>query len=90
MGCFCFAIWRNGRMEALAVAPGVPSPFTSKNSVTRVPAGLYQVLEDSGNLFTVPGKRDPEPTHLSSSRSEALGSKPAVITCDRFQPSCSK
>ena len=70
-------------MEALAVAPGVPSLHKHEQR-DGVPAGLYQVLEDSGNLFTVPGKRDPEPTHLYQAVLRRWG-RPAVITCDRFR-----
>ena len=77
------AIWRNGRMEAVGVAPGVPSLRTQERR-DNVPDGLYQLLEDSGNLFTVPGKRDPEPTHLHQAVLRRWG-RPAVICCDRFR-----
>ena len=77
------AIWRNGRMEALAVAPGIPS-LRKQEQRDGVPAGLYRKLEDSGNLFTVPGKRDPEPHHLYQAVLRRWG-KPAVLCCDRFR-----
>ena len=76
-------VWRNGRMEALAVAPGIPS-IRKQELRDQVPSGLYQLLVDGGQLFTVPGKRDPEPHHLYQAVLRRWG-KPAVIVCDRFR-----
>ena len=77
------AIWRSGRSEALAVAPGIPT-LKMQEQRDGVAKGLYEVLEAGGQLFTVPGKRDPEPTHLIGSVMRRWG-PPAVIICDRFR-----
>ena len=49
------AIWQSGRVEALAVAPGVPS-LEEQERRDRVPAGAYRTLEHVG---TAHGGRGP-------------------------------
>ena len=41
------AVWRTGRIEALAVAPGVPT-LEAQERRDRVPAGLYRALAQTG------------------------------------------
>ncbi len=76
-------MWRNGRTECIAVAPGIPS-LRKQEQRDNVPAGLYQLLEDGGQLVTVPGKRDPEPHHLHQAVMRRWG-RPASVVCDRFR-----
>ena len=41
--------WRGGRVEALAIAPGIPS-IEDQEKRDRVPTGTYQKLVASGHL----------------------------------------
>ena len=50
------AIWRNGRVEALAVAPGVPS-LEAQEKRDRVSAGIYRTLAAGGALRVAEGLR---------------------------------
>ena len=52
------AIWPNGRVEAVAVAPGIPS-LEEQEKRDRVPAGTYQRLYDGGQLMVADGLRVP-------------------------------
>ena len=47
-------VWRSGRVEVLAVAPGLPS-LADQEKRDRVPAGTYQRLVDSGALHLADG-----------------------------------
>ncbi|MDE2667222.1 MAG: hypothetical protein OXI69_13845 [Acidobacteriota bacterium] len=77
------ALWRNGRTEALAVAPGIPS-LEDQEKRDRVPAGLYRKLEESGRLLVADGFRVPAPAFLHGSAVAAWGG-PDCILCDRFR-----
>ena len=73
--------WRNGRIEAVALAPGTPS-LAEQESRDRVPRGTYQALADAGVLATDGDRRVP--------RVEALLAmiqawRPEGIICDRFR-----
>ena len=75
------AIWRNGRTEALALAPGIPS-IEDQEARDRVPRGTYQTLVNAGVLTTDGDRRVP--------RAEAVLDmirhwRPEVIICDRFR-----
>lgn len=52
------AIWRCGRVEALAVAPGLPG-LEAQEKRDRVPAGTYRRLAESGALRVAAGLRVP-------------------------------
>ena len=75
------ALWRNGRCEAFAVAPGVPSVGEQERR-DRVPSGTYQRLVDSGVLRIATGRRVPNVGDLVSLVRQW---KPELITCDRFR-----
>ena len=77
------AIFRNGRIEAMAVAPGIPS-LVEQEMRDRVPAGVYQVLRETGALRVAEGLRVQPPTELHRAALSAWGS-PEVILCDRFR-----
>lgn len=77
------ACWRNGRCEALAVAPGIPS-IAAQEKRDRVPAGTYARLVDSGALSVSAGLRVQPAGHLWEFLTSAWG-VPEVIVCDRFR-----
>ena len=77
------AVWRNGRTEALAVAPGIPD-IEQQERRDRVPAGLYRKLADSGRLIIADNLRVPPPSLLHGAAVSAWGS-PDSILCDRFR-----
>ena len=76
-------LWRSGRVEAVAVAPGIPS-LADQERRDRVPSGTYQRLRDSGALYVADGLRVPKPKQLVSLIASKWG-KPAVLVCDRFR-----
>ena len=77
------AVWRNGRTEALAVAPGIPS-LADQEKRDRVPGGLYQKLANSRRLMVADGLHVPPPAMLHGAAVAAWGS-PDRILCDRFR-----
>ena len=77
------AIWQSGRVEALAVAPGIPS-IAAQERRDRVPAGLYQKLADAGLLRVAEGLRVQPPGALWDGIVEAWGI-PVRVVCDRFR-----
>ena len=77
------AIWPGGRIEALAVAPGVPS-LRDQEVRDRVDRGLYRALHDRGQLEVADGKRVP-PASLLWETIRARWGRPARIICDRFR-----
>ena len=77
------ALWRNGRMEAIAVAPGIPS-IEEQEKRDLVPAGTYRRLVDAGRLRTAEGLRVPHPSMLVDWIREEWGLPRAVI-CDLFR-----
>ena len=50
------AVWPNGRIEAFAVAPGIPD-LEEQEKRDRVPKGTYTALEKAGYLIAAPGLR---------------------------------
>ena len=77
------AVWRNGRTEAMAVAPGVPC-LEDQERRDRVPAGTYRRLEERGLLDVVEGLRAPGPEYLWNKARSTWGRLPYIV-CDRFQ-----
>ena len=77
------ALWRTGRVEALAVAPGIPS-IDAQEKRDRVPAGTYQALVDLGTLRVAEGLRVQPPAQLVAAAREEWGELEQVI-CDRFR-----
>ena len=75
------AIWRNGRIEAVAVAPGVPD-IDAQERRDRVPRGTYAALLDTGALTVAAGKRVPPVSALAE---RVLTWCPEAIICDRFR-----
>ena len=75
------ALWRNGRAESVAVAPGTPS-LTEQEKRDQVPRGTYQRLAAAGVLTTDGDRRVPR---VSALVERVLTWRPSVIVCDRFR-----
>ena len=75
------AVWRNGRTEAVAIAPGIPT-LDEQETRDRVALGTYQRLYRSGLLRTDPDRRVPRVSALADA---VRAWNPEVIVCDRFR-----
>ena len=75
------AVWPNGRVEAVAVAPGIPE-IEEQEKRDRVPAGTYRALVQSGALRVAENRRIPPASMLAE---WFLPLNPAAIACDRFR-----
>ena len=65
------------------MAPGIPS-LAEQEKRDRVPAGVYQVLRETGALRVAEGLRVQPPIELHRAALSAWG-PPEVILCDRFR-----
>ena len=79
------AIWKSGRIEAVAVCPGLPS-VEAQETRDRVPRGTYQALVDSGKLRVADGYRVPPVRLLVEHLTDEWGT-PAGMLADRFRES---
>ena len=77
------ALWESGRLEAIAVAPGIPS-LEEQEKRDRVPKGTYRMLYETGALRIAEGLRVQPPGQLIEAATGAWG-PPAGIVCDRFR-----
>ena len=77
------ALWANGRVEARAVAPGIPG-LEEQEKRDRVPAHTYQRLFDLGQLEVAEGLRVQPPAALWDLIRSTWG-KPLMIVLDRFR-----
>ena len=77
------AVWKNGRCEAIAVAPGIPD-LAEQEKRDKVPSGLYRKLSEDGRLHVSEGLRVQPPSHLHEAVVREWG-VPASILCDRFR-----
>ena len=77
------AIWETGRVEAVAVTPGVPD-IDEQERRDRVPAGTYRGLVNDGRLLVADGLNQPEPDQLLSAVLDLWG-PPACVVADRFK-----
>ena len=75
------ALWRNGRIEACAVGPGVPD-VREQERRDRVPAGTYGALVDAGLLRLADGLRVPPVGMLWQMLQDRFG-RPAELIADR-------
>ena len=76
-------MWKNGRMEAIAVAPGIPS-LEEQERRDRVSSGTYRRLAQIGALRVAKGLRVQPPAQLHEAICAAWG-RPETIYCDRFR-----
>ena len=79
--CSAVAVWPNGRTEAFAVMPGIPSVADQEHRDGQ-PAGTYQRLVDGGRLFVAFGRRVPKAGMLLSL---AATFRPRAYICDRWR-----
>ena len=77
------AIWPNGRCEAFAVCPGIPS-LAEQEKRDLEPPGTYQKLVLTGHLIVADQLRVPNPSSLVEGIYSRWGTPEAVI-CDRFR-----
>ena len=77
------AVWQGGRIEALAVAPGIPD-LEAQEKRDRAPAGTYRALFDAGLLDTADGLKVQPPAQLWLAIKERWGT-PLNVICDRFR-----
>ena len=77
------AIWPNGRTEAMAVAPGIPS-LEDQEKRDRVPRGTYTKLAAAGYLHVAEGKRV-QPVHIVTEWIETRWPEAEDLICDRFR-----
>ena len=77
------AVWHTGRIEALALAPGLPD-LDAQEKRDRVSKGLYQQLFDRGLLSVADGLRVQPPGQLWDSILSRWGC-PVLLVCDRFR-----
>ena len=77
------AYFPSGRVECLAVAPGIPD-IESQERRDNVPPGQYQKLLNTGQLTLADGLRVQPPKMLWDAIYQTWG-KPRVIICDRFR-----
>ncbi len=75
-------VWPSGRMDALALAPGLPG-LEDQERRDRAPRGLYGRLVDGGSLLVADGRRAPTVRRLVD---EAFARwNPRVIVADRVR-----
>ena len=77
------AIWQTGRIESLALAPGIPD-LEVQEKRDRTPAGLYRALYDRGLLHVDEGRRV-QSVELLWRLVVAEWGEPALTICDRFR-----
>ena len=77
------AVWQTGRIESLALAPGVPD-LAAQEKRDRIPAGLYGKLYDRGLLHVDEGRRV-QSVELLWRLIVAEWGEPALTICDRFR-----
>ena len=77
------SLWSNGRIEARALAPGLPD-ISAQEDRDLVPRGTYARLCATGTLHIAEGLRVPKVSTLIEIISHAWG-RPASIICDRFR-----
>ena len=75
--------WRSGRIEAIAVAPGIPS-LEDQELRDRVPAGTYRTLAETGALRVAEGLRVQPPSELWRAIIDTWGA-PEFAVSDRFR-----
>ena len=77
------AVWRSGRVEALASGPGIPSLATQEKR-DRVPAQTYSKLVAEGRLSVSEGLRVQPPSDLWAAVVSHWG-HPVKVVADRFR-----
>ena len=81
--CAALALYRNGRVEARALAPGIPD-LESQERRDNIASGTYRKLADEGVLTQAEGLRVPPAKTLIKLISATWG-RPSALICDRFR-----
>ena len=79
----CVAIWQSGRVECIAIAPGLPG-VEEQERRDRVPAGTYASLLETGRLRLAHELRVPPPSLVYEAARSEWG-EPELVICDRFR-----
>ena len=77
-----WAVYRNGRSECYAIAPGIPD-LDERERRDAMPKGLYRRLQKDGVLLVDEGLRVSRPATLIN-HLVRIGIIPEVVYCDRF------
>ena len=77
------AVWQSGRVDAVALAPGVPNLSAQERRDT-APSGVYQKLYENGSLRVAEGLQVQPPGQLWEFIIDRWG-VPVNIICDRFR-----
>ena len=77
------AIWQSGRVDAIALAPGIPDLAEQERRDT-APSGVYRALYEKGLLRVADGLRVQPPAMLWEFLVSRWGC-PASVVCDRFR-----
>ena len=77
------AVWESGRVEALALAPGIPD-IEAQEKRDRVSPGLYARLVQEGTLTVAEGLRV-QPAALLWELVRGMWGQVALVVCDRFR-----
>ena len=77
------AVWKSGRIEALALSPGIPD-LDEQEKRDLVPRSTYHKLVANGSLRLAEGLRVPSPTQLVEWICDRWG-VPVKIVCDRHR-----
>ena len=77
------SLFKSGRCEAVALAPGVPS-LSAQEKRDRVAPNTYQRLKDQGTLFVADGLRVPKVKQLIDLVRQKWG-KPDLLIADRVR-----
>ena len=77
------AIWQSGRVEAVALAPGIPG-IEEQEKRDRVPRGTYRKLLENGSLRMAEGRRVQPVKDLIGFARERWGN-PSTYISDRFR-----
>ena len=78
------AVWKSGRVEAIACAPGIPD-LEAQEKRDRVPAGTYRSLAAQGSLRIAEGRRVATPPAELWRAVRAAWGAPEAVLCDRFR-----
>ena len=77
------AIWQNGRVDGIALAPGVPDLAAQERRDT-TPSGVYRDLFNNGSLRVAEGLQVQPPGQLWEFITDRWG-VPVSVICDRFR-----
>ena len=77
------AMWQSGRIEAMALSPGLPD-LDEQEKRDLVPRGVYRKLVENGSLSLAEGLRVPSPTQLFERICDTWG-VPVRVVCDRHR-----